>query len=431
MRILPKVLLLVCILGRNLHALGEGAEGSVLHDSPNSGGALGSIIDEETLGEEDESFWERYLEGGSLSIPPTPPPTPPPEPNGVCFILYQMADNNLEVALREDLAELMSSEAIRDPSMTTWVYFDPLTWDPIDNIWRRDGSELVTTRYPGSRYLTWSHSLGKMIVEETLGEQNSDSDETMFQFIMYALKDCVAKNKKEYFMTFSDHGGGAFGYGGDENLGKGRKLVAHNIEVVSAMKQALSFVPGAPAVFDVLGFDACSMMALGTMDDYTSSVAKYFLASEALEPGTGWPYDKLTKTDSALELAIDVYEQYLLQNAEVPFATMALADTEKFEVFLNSYELLSAELASIISDGSDPGLSTAVYRAQEVSIDYGFWYAEIDIGSFLENLGSICGPVPGGRLETLLAITQFDYDDMYVVQGISEANPGGTGMYWK
>lgn len=425
MKILPKVLLLVCTLGGNIRVALGGRAGGALRSAVD--GNLGSTTEQATLGEEDGSFWNRYLEGGDLSIPPTLPPTPTPEPDGICFIVYQMADNNLDEALREDLAELISSEAIRSPSMTTWVYFDPFTWDPLGDVWRPDGSERVTNPYPGSRYLTWSHSLGKMILQNTLGEQNSDSEETMFQFIMYALKDCVAKNKKEYFMAFSDHGGGAFGYGGDDNLGQGRKLVAHNIEVVTAMKQALQFVPGAPEVFDVLGFDACSMMALGTMDDYDASVAKYFLASEALEPGSGWPYDKLTKTGSALELAIDVYEQYLLENEEIPFATMAIAEEEKFGVFLDSFELLSAELSSVIDSASDPGLSTAVYRAQEVSIDFGFWYAEIDIGSYLENLNAICAPVPGSQLESLIATTQVDYNDMFVVQGISAANPGGTG----
>lgn len=39
-------------------------------------------------------------------------------------------------------------------------------------------------------------------------------------------------------------------------------------------------------MLDVIGFDACLMQAVGAADDY-KGVAKYILASEAVEPGHG------------------------------------------------------------------------------------------------------------------------------------------------
>jgi len=38
--------------------------------------------------------------------------------------------------------------------------------------------------------------------------------------------------------------------------------------------------------FDVIGFDSCLMQSFDAADDY-SSVGKYYLASEQVEPGHG------------------------------------------------------------------------------------------------------------------------------------------------
>ena len=53
-----------------------------------------------------------------------------------------------------------------------------------------------------------------------------------------------------------------------------------------ALKKALEDVNGAPDKFDVIGFDACLMSAVGSADEY-HEVAKYLLASEPVEPGHG------------------------------------------------------------------------------------------------------------------------------------------------
>jgi hypothetical protein len=55
---------------------------------------------------------------------------------------------------------------------------------------------------------------------------------------------------------------------------------------LNALTQALKDVTGAPNQYDVIGFDSCSMQAVGAADDYRK-IAKYILASEALEPGHG------------------------------------------------------------------------------------------------------------------------------------------------
>lgn len=125
-----------------------------------------------------------------------------------------------------------------------------------------------------------------MVVDtELAGEQDSDSPTVLLAFLEKALTDCVAKGATEYFLAFSSHGGGFAGFGGDSHERR-RRLIQSNTSIRDAIQTALSNVPGAPEQLDVLGFDACLMQAMGAIDDFMG-VAKYFLASEATEPGHG------------------------------------------------------------------------------------------------------------------------------------------------
>jgi hypothetical protein len=131
-----------------------------------------------------------------------------------------------------------------------------------------------------------------MVVNQTLAEElNGDHPDTVYQFLKAALTDCVAQGAAEYFVAFSSHGGGFLGFGGDENIRRGQRSLAQqqpNDYIVTAMTQALQDVNGAPDFYDVIGFDACLMQAVGVADDYRK-IAKYILATEAVKPGHGYP----------------------------------------------------------------------------------------------------------------------------------------------
>jgi hypothetical protein len=203
-------------------------------------------------------------------------------------------DNNLEVALRQDIIQLLESPGISDKSLTTWIYLDqrgidPATFeqggDPIMSelplvLYNSDGTQITGNKFQGSRYMTYDHGMSKMIVDTVItGEQNSDDPQTVYDFMFRALPDCVAKGAKEYFMIFSSHGTGFRGFGGDEShpevvaveqkgnpdmadgLGH-RRLIQPNQNIVDAIKLALADVPGAPPRLNVIGFDACLMSAL-------------------------------------------------------------------------------------------------------------------------------------------------------------------------
>lgn len=214
-----------------------------------------------------------------------------------------MADNDLEKALRDDLKEYTESPAVKKTGVTSWIYHDARNAgdqqegdaridEPLPNVWTKDGTELLFNFYGpkgkinGTHYLTFDHNLGKMVQERVLeGEINSDQPFAIEDFVTVALTDCVAKGSTEFVVAFSSHGGGFNGFGGDEYTGR-RILTQDNESIQKALENALANVEGGPTQFDVIGFDACLMQSFEAIDDY-HTLAKYFLASEATEPGHG------------------------------------------------------------------------------------------------------------------------------------------------
>ena len=149
-----------------------------------------------------------------------------------------------------------------------------------------------------------------VIYGESNQELDGDDPDTVYSFAVTALADCIQKGSKEFMIVFSSHGTGFLGFGGDDydrrrrrrrrNLFSGlqnetedesspsrqRSLRQPNSDIVRALRQALTDTTSAPTQFDVIGFDACLMMSIGALDDYRD-IAKYTLASQAVEPGHG------------------------------------------------------------------------------------------------------------------------------------------------
>jgi hypothetical protein len=202
-------------------------------------------------------------------------------------------DNDLEYFIRQDNNELINSAAVREPTLTTWVYFDSRNYGtaeditvPLEDVFAPDGTPLAE-KLEGSLYMTWDHAREQMIVNaSSTAELNGDDPQTLFDFLAYALTDCVARGSTEYMLILSSHGSGMFGFGGDENVARRRRMAQANQNIVNAVQSALGAVEGAPAKLDVLGFDACLMQAVDALDEY-HNITKYYIASEAVEPGHG------------------------------------------------------------------------------------------------------------------------------------------------
>jgi len=367
----------------------------------------------------------------------------------VCLMLYQMADNNLEVFLRQDLLELIQSPGILDESLTTWIYFDGrdrnnvndfYISEPLEDVWTSDGSQRLSSKYSGSQYLHFRHDLGKMVVEEQLGELDSDQPQSLYDFMVYGLSDCVAsKTIDEYMLVLSSHGTGFAGYGGDDNDERRRHLVQSNANIKYAISSALSTVDGAPSKLDVLGFDACLMSSVLAMREY-QSIVNYVLASEATEPGHGYAYRELTNNGSARQIAESLHNNFLTQRHGTSHQspkTMALVDMAVFPVFSEALEALFEDLSTRLVANNDADFHSLLQRARASSVAFGSVLDDsgiehpsaVDVGSFLSELSSLCNPPFSSTLGQSLQNAQDTYRTMFVAQGIGPGTPRATGMH--
>jgi len=356
-----------------------------------------------------------------------------------CLMLYQMADNNLEYYLRQDYQELTNSAVVRrTDELRVWIYYDALNQggQALPNTVDNNGNA-VTSTFTGSRYVTYDPNYQQMRVDQELpGEQNSDTQASVQNFLEHALDDCLGDGFFSLFAIFSSHGGGFAGYGGDENGRlRSRQLLQTNAGVASAIRTALS--NKGQSQLDVIGFDACLMQAVGAADDY-EDVARYLLASEAVEPGHGWAYAYLTQAPDALTLAKEILTTFLAQtqggSSHQSPKTMAILDTDKFSTFITSFESFASDILSLLQR-QDADLHTAVARARSQSVAFeGIVDAVgsqnpsgLDIGSWLYNFQTLCSP--GGDLQVDLETAISTYQDMFVDEGVGPGTSAGTGMH--
>ena len=117
------------------------------------------------------------------------------------------------------------------------------------------------------------------LIKDDLGIKEMTKPETLTEFIQYCKSEYPAD---KYGLILWDHGGGAVsGFGYDEHSKNEEDTLT-----IDKLKKALK---ESDTKFEFIGFDACLMANIETaysIKDY----AKYLIASEETEPGTGWEY---------------------------------------------------------------------------------------------------------------------------------------------
>lgn len=125
----------------------------------------------------------------------------------------------------------------------------------------------------------WLAENNDLTLLETLEPKNMGESSTLSEFITYAQTNYPADHKA---LVMWNHGAGSvIGFGVDE-------LFNYDGLVLSEMTDAFAAsYDGQP--FELIGFDAC-LMASVEMASVASPYAKYMVASEEVEPGSGWDY---------------------------------------------------------------------------------------------------------------------------------------------
>ena len=172
------------------------------------------------------------------------------------------------------------------------------------------------------------HSGGLERLEENFGKDSMVDPSTLTKFIKYCDKNYPADRN---FLILWDHGGGSIsGYGYDEKVGSRSTMTLPQID------KALS---SAGVTFDWIGYDACLMSTLETAL-VSTKYADYLIASEEVEPGTGWYYTEWlnqlskntsTPTETLGKTIIDSYVSACRSKSYNAQVTLALTDLAQLE----------------------------------------------------------------------------------------------------
>ena len=336
---------------------------------------------------------------------------------GWTFLLFSMADCNLEEPMMEDLRQM--AEVGSNENVNLVVLCD-----------RAEGNSneplLNIRNFTSAKYLMAQKGSFREIRD--LGELNMGDPANLSNFITWGVTNYPAR---KYALVFSDHGGAWPAFGGDEST------ETDNFLDMKKLKQALSRglkQAGLPK-FDLIGFDACLMQTLETAAVFRP-FADYFIASEETEPGHGWDYRSLqvlrdnpdTTPVQLGKAIIDGFEGEAKANEsdnEITLSMLDLSQLPRIENVLKNLRL-QADLA-IKANSPDIGRARTKTNAYGKNPNPAGCVNTIDLGHFAALLekndpkfAPVCGQLRKALSDTVL----------YMKNGSGQRNSTGLAIYF-
>ncbi|MET0101330.1 MAG: clostripain-related cysteine peptidase [Sedimenticola sp.] len=258
------------------------------------------------------------------------------------ILVYLDGDNDLEPFALSDLNEMEAG--LPDSGVEVIALVD-----------RAEGFEEGFGNWTGARVYRLRRdndpkALNSEILQE-LGEINMGDPNTLRDFVSAALKRYPARH---HALVLWDHGGGwqhmAIDHKapGTEEGHDGLSLP----EVGTALHQAMAASP--VERLDIVGFDMCLMAQLETAYEL-KDIADVLVASQAVEPGDGWPYDRILPafgkgTLGTRRLAgeiVDAYGKFYAERKEL-VATQSAIDLRSVDAVAKALDRLSSETSGAI-----------------------------------------------------------------------------------
>ena len=221
---------------------------------------------------------------------------------------------------------------------------------------------------------------------EDWGKASMGSPDSLEEFLRYGLKEYPADRT---IAVLWDHGAGS--EGGvcfDETANDDGLTIAEINSVLNKLDQS---VPGYH--INIFGCDACMMATYEMAAMLSHHNIGYYVASEELEPGTGWYYTAwldMLKDDPDLsdtDLCGAIIESFMdegLKNDPDDYLTMSAVDLSK----MNALETRMEQFASVMSGQIDGGNISAIRRGRSRMYTFGSFadgsWDMVDLGSALD-----------------------------------------------
>lgn len=257
-------------------------------------------------------------------------------------------------------------------------------------------------------------SLGR-VKRGSMGKQS-----TLQEFLKFGVSHYPAD---KYGVILWNHGGGMSGAAFDELY----DFDALNLDELNGAFDSVD------AQFEFIGFDACLMATLECALALSDN-AKYFIASEEVEPGTGWNYEAMLQylaknpTCTGAELGKEICDTYIKKCGWYgDTATLSVTRLSQVPDLARAFDAMAAEMTGLTEDVSRfRQLTRSIAKAE----NYGGntpsegYYNLVDIGDMVLNADAVL-PKTGGRvLDALFNAV------VYNVSGSARANASGLATFY-
>ncbi len=278
-------------------------------------------------------------------------------------------------------------------------------------------NELVT---PAANQI-WTVEDSSLTLLETLDTKSMGDSATLAEFINYGQTNYPADRKA---LLMWDHGAGSIiGFGADE-------LYNYDGLLLNEMANAFAASDNGQK-FELVGFDAC-LMASVEMASIAAPYAKYLVASEEVEPGSGWDYEYLLNALGAntamtgKELGVAITDGYYARNAGTEMEgiiTCSVIDLSKIQEI---EDLLGAYAANLQIVGQ-PSAVMALSQVRIQSEAYGY-EPETDSLDMIDFYNFIELQQGGAATADLLAAIEDAV--VYEVSGSQRPNSYGMSIFF-
>ncbi|MCF0136295.1 MAG: hypothetical protein HUJ69_07740 [Lachnospiraceae bacterium] len=249
-------------------------------------------------------------------------------------------------------------------------------------------------------------------LETGFSSKSMTDPSTLTAFINYCTT-YYAANRNVLIMW--DHGGGSVtGYGYDETQKSSNSMDLAEFD--SALKKA-------GATFDWIGFDACLM---GSLENATvcAKYADYLIASEELEPGTGWYYTNwltLLSEDTSIatvDLAKKIIDDYITtakRSSSSTKATLSIVDLAELQGTVpQDWNSFAAGLNRMLDNRQYTDIATA--RAGAAQFAKSSKINQVDLVDLAQRVGT---DEALELAETLLSCVKYNRSSMTGANGLS------------
>lgn len=374
--------------------------------------------------------------GTSASSPSSQPSVTPPSATGSRgTMLSRKPDGELSIVR---LNKGTPSAAPKDGIWTVFAYVCGADLESKSGQATRDINEMISATRASSKLRfvveagganTWNNNYcvsgkntrllisGGSVKTFASNTANMGDPNTLADFLDWGL----TNYRSQYIaVDFWDHGGSSIsGVCFDE------RYQSDGLSLLEMDKALAALYKKHAVAFDLIGYDACLMATIETANILVP-YAKYMIASEELEPGTGWEYNGFgagvnAGAKSGAEMGKYICDYYKRSVGENPTATLSVVDLSAIDQFLLGFNSYCIDIYDYICKNN--GIDNIMKSTRGLPSFGDGGYNSTDLGLFIHKTS-------GFSSKADRAYNLMKKCVVYMVNGTAYNNATGIAVYF-